>query len=168
MFAIRETLVAGMVMTLVGWGVPLQAQERPDLAGSWELNRDLSENPRQGQMAGGRSGFEGGSGGGGRGAGGGGGGGRGGFGGAEVNEQQMQQLRQIMQRVMQAVDQFHFAAADALVTVTYRDQPSLTLYTDGKRWKEELPGAGEVEFKAEWKNEEFRVERKFKGGARLN
>jgi len=53
------------------------------------------------------------------------------------------------------------------VTVTYQGQPSLTLYTDGKRWEEEMPGAGEVEFKAEWKSEEFRVERKFEGGARL-
>jgi hypothetical protein len=79
----------------------------------------------------------------------------------------MERMREFMQMAMQAVQQMELVHDDSSVTITYLNQPALTLATNGKKWKQETDQGTEIEYKAEWKNEELRVERKIDGGGTI-
>jgi hypothetical protein len=157
---------------------PVTAQQA-DLSGTWTFNEDESDDPREqmqemrdGRAGGGFGGARPSGGGGGRPGGGrpgmGGGGRRpggepGGFGGGG----DMERMREFMQMAMQTVQQMELVHDDSSVTITYLNQPALTLATNGKKWKQETDQGTEIEYKAEWKNEELRVERKIDGGGTI-
>jgi hypothetical protein len=79
----------------------------------------------------------------------------------------MERMREFMQMAMQTVQQMELVHDDSSVTITYLNQPALTLATNGKKWKQETDQGTEIEYKAEWKNEELRVERKIDGGGTI-
>ncbi len=138
------------------------ATQQADLSGSWILNYEESDDPRaqmremRGARGGDRPSF------GGRRGGSGGGRGGGGFGGGD-----RERMRQTMRMAMQAAERFTVAQGDSTVTITYEERASLTLFTNGKKWKEEGPEGVEIEFTAQWKGEELQVERKIDGGGKV-
>ena len=146
---------------------PSIAAQIPNLAGTWTFNEEESDDPRE-QMGQGRGGARGRAGGREPGSGGAGRGGRGGAGpGRRPGGGDPQQMREMMQSVMRAAERMVLVQDDSSVTLTYSGGPSTVLITNGKKWKHELANLGEVEFKAEWKNEELRVERRFERGAKV-
>jgi len=53
------------------------------------------------------------------------------------------------------------------VTFTFADDFPIGYALNGKKWKRELPGLGEVETKAEWKDGLLIVERKLEGDVKI-
>ena len=157
----------------------VRARQGESMVGTWTLNREASEFPRnradsrdrQGPGGGGGGfGTEGGT----RGrAGGGARGGRRGRttggdpGGNRPTPEQMQRMRAVMQAIGRPVRRFTFRSDDSTVSVEPANRGFLTLHTNRKKWKDERPDLGKVEYKAEWKEGELRVERKFEGGLRV-
>ena len=66
--------------------------------------------------------------------------------------------------MLRAVERFEVVLGDSTVTMAYRDRPPLTLYPNGKKWKQEIDPVGEIEFKAEWNGDYLQVERKLRSG----
>ena len=66
--------------------------------------------------------------------------------------------------MLRAVELFELTLGDSTVTMAHRNRPPLTLYTNGKKWKQEIEPVGEIEFKAEWKGDYLQVERKLRSG----
>ena len=120
------------------------AAERPDFSGSWQLNEELSENPRDKmveQMGGGRGrGGSGGLGGGMRG-----GGGSGGRGGGSREDIQAR-LEARSQRI-EALEILH---QDPEFVIGFADGSNRTLYTDGREVSHDLE-VGAFESQAKWK-----------------
>ena len=121
-----------------------------DLFGSWVLNPEHSDNPAdqlqrsgaQGSLGGGiggRGGF-----GGGRSGGGGRGGGRG-SGGID-----REAMREVMRQLMEAPAELELAQTDSTVIVTFDTRAADTLYTDGRKIKQEFGEGQEVEIRARW------------------
>ncbi len=144
------------VLCLLPGGI-LASEERPDFTGSWVINEELSENPRdkmRQSMGGGRSGGGGsGMGGGGRGGSGMGGGGRGGSGMGGGDREAMRQ-------------RFADAAAKAgRLEITQGEELSI-LYADGSL--RVIPVDGEVgDIKSHWKGDRLVVELKGEAGRRI-
>ncbi len=158
-----------VVLCLLPGGI-LASEERPDFTGSWVLNEELSENPRdkmRQSMGGGRSGG-GGMGGGGRGGGSGmGGGGRGGGSGmggggrgGSMGGSGMGGDREAMrQRFADA------AAKAARLEITQGEELSI-LYADGSLRVVPVDGeAGDI--KSHWKGDRLVVELKGDGGRQI-
>ena len=147
------------VLCLLPGGI-LASEERPDFTGSWVLNEELSENPRDKMrqaMGGGRSGG-GGMGGGSRGASGMGGGGRGGSmgspGGRGGGDREA-----MRQRLADA------AAKAARLEITQGEELSI-LYADGSLRVVPVDGeAGNI--KSHWKGDRLVVELKGEVGRRI-
>ncbi len=169
---------AGAMFLLTGSPDDARAQERPDLTGTWTLNLEESDDPREMMQdggnaggagaqsgrrgAGGRGGAGGAGGGfGGRGSGGG-GGGRGGGGG--IDRDRMQQTMELMRNASRT---FTVTQNDSMVTFTYGDGTVLALHTDGRKLKQTVEGRGDIEIKARWKKRDFIVERKVSRGGKL-
>ena len=166
-----------LAVLLVGGTGKVAAAQHEGLAGVWTVNLEESDDPREkmeevrnargGRMApsgrgrpgSGRGGLPGGGGG----RGGRPGGGRGGppGAGAAPNSEAMQQEMAMMLR---AIARFEVTLGDSTVSMAYRDRPPLTLYPNGKKWKQEIDPVGEIEFKAEWKGDYLQVERKLRSG----
>lgn len=150
-----------VVLCLLPGGI-LASEERPDFTGSWVLNEELSENPRdkmRQSMGGGRSGGGGmgggGMGGGGRGGSGMGGGGRGGsMGGPGGGDREAMQQRMA-----------ELAARIARLEITQDEELSI-LYADGSL--RVVPVDGEVgDIKSHWKGDRLVVELKGESGRRM-
>lgn len=153
------------VLCLLPGGM-LASEERPDFTGSWVLNEELSEYPRdkmRQSMGGGRSGG-GGMGGGGMGGGGMGGGGRGGGMGGGGRGGSMGGPgggdREAMQQRMAEL-----AARVARLEITQDEELSI-LYADGSL--RVVPVDGEVgDIKSNWKGDRLVVELKGEMGRRI-
>lgn len=160
----------GLARTDAGWGGP---PSPPDpIVGVWSFNADESDNPREvlqrlvrnGDARAGRGPAEGGRRGGGMGA-----GGRRppeGFGGRNPADSGGF-ARGPMALVMQPVHELSIQPVDSSFSITSDNQPSLLLYTDGKKWTQTVPGEGAVEFSVDYKRGELKVERKFEEGTTL-
>jgi len=146
--------ILGLALPFLTLGVLLAvaslAAEQPDFSGTWKLNQELSENPRDKMMEGmskgrggmGGGGMAGGMGGGGKGDSGmrGGGGGRGGD-----REGMQERFREREQRIQQ----FTIVHEDPAFRFKYGDGGENVFYTDG-RMTEDLE-AGLLEARASWK-----------------
>ncbi len=159
---------------LVIFTSPAQASEsnrseRPCFSGTWQLNEEMSENPRDkmkesmgsrrggmgGGMGGGRmgGGMGGGRGGGmGRGMGGGKGGGRGGMGGDRGGDRE--EMRARMQAIEEGIRRLEIDHEDAVLTIRYDSGAEQAIYTDGRSFEMENPMGEVVEATAKWKKNE--------------
>ena len=163
---LRTTLLAPAlgILLVAGTGEVSVAQQE-GIAGAWTVNLEESDdlrekmeevrNARGGRLAPGGRGRPGG------GRGGRAGGGRGGPSGGLPNPEVMQQEMAMMLR---AVERLELTLGDSTVTMAHRNRPPLTLYTNGKKWKQEIEPVGEIGFKAEWKGDYLQVERKLRSG----
>lgn len=140
--------ILGLALPFLTLGVLLAvaslAAEQPDFSGTWKLNPELSENPREKMaesMSKGRGGEGGGRGGGGMGGGmRGGGGGRGG--GREGMEERLGEREARIQQIV--IDH-----EDPTFRIRFADDSENVFYTDG-RMTEDLE-AGLLEATASWK-----------------
>jgi len=158
---------------------------REELAGSWVLNEANSENPDSvirngggrprvarggagGVIDGGRGGTGGGFGGrGGEGRGGDGDeGGRGGFPGRRTDGD-LVAMRNVMRVLAEERQRVVIRQTQDTVTFTFADDFPIACATNGKKAKRELPGLGEVEIKAGWKDGLLIVERKLDGDVKI-
>ncbi|MGB5659746.1 MAG: hypothetical protein WBO54_09725 [Thermoanaerobaculia bacterium] len=152
MTAKKRTL--GLALPFLTLGVLLAAAslaaEQPDFSGTWKLNSELSESPREKVMEGMSKG-RGGMGGGGKGGamdGGmrGGGGGRSGEGGRGGDREGMQER---LSEREERIQQFTIVHEDPSLRFRYADDSENLFYTDG-RMTEDLE-AGLLEATASWK-----------------
>lgn len=183
-------IIAAIVVGGVSLGLPALAAsaDHPDFSGTWELNEELSDNPREkmqeameqrmappmggsgGGMGGGSMGG-GGSGGGMGGAGKGGGGARGGAGGMggpgdgmPDREEMQRRMRQIGERVRV----MKIEHGEAGMIVVYADGNERTLHLDGKKHYRET-GRGDLEIKSKWSGDrEITVKAKTEDGRRVS
>jgi hypothetical protein len=139
--------ILGLALPFLTLGVLLAvaslAAERPDFSGTWKLNQELSENPREKMaesMSKGRGGAGGGRGGGMGGEMRGGGGGRGG------GREGMEERPGEREARIQQIDIDH---EDPTFRIRFTDDSENTFYTDG-RMTEDLE-AGLPEARANWK-----------------
>jgi hypothetical protein len=177
---IRRILLAGVVVgcfVVAGTrSASGQAGRKPDITGTWILNRELSDRP--GTVAGrdGGPGDEGGrsprgGGRGGRGRGGPGGmPGRGRFGGRGgdqmPNQEEMEQMRAAMTGAMRMSPRVIIVTAETGYRVTEDDGVSLRIPAEGKKDIGAVNGAL-FETTAKWQDGKLRVERKFKVGLKV-
>jgi hypothetical protein len=132
-----------------------QTTNQTSLAGAWTLNKELSDQPADGDGdrdagdPGRRGDFGGGGGrGGGRRGGFGGGVGGGGFGrGPEVDREAMARSRDAMRDIMRAPDHLTITQTDSMVVLTAADGRTTRLSPDGKKIKDENT---KVERKTQW------------------
>ena len=132
-----------------------QTAKQTSLAGAWTLNKELSDQPADGDGdrdagdPGRRGDFGGGGGrGGGRRGGFGGGVGGGGFGrGPEVDREAMARSRDAMRDIMRAPDHLTITQTDSMVVLTAADGRTTRLSPDGKKIKDENT---KVERKTQW------------------
>ena len=139
--------ILGLALPYLTLGVLLAvaslAAEQPDFSGTWKLNQELSENPREKMaesMSKGRGGESGGRGGGMGGGMRGGGGGRGG--GREGMEERLGEREARIQQIV--IDH-----EDPTFRIRFADDSENTFFTDG-RMTEDLE-AGLLEARANWK-----------------
>jgi len=159
------TRFIGLALPILTCGVLLAsaslAAEQPDFSGTWKLNQELSENPREkvmegmskggggrggGGMAGGRQGGGGMSGGGKGGGMRGGGGGRSDEGGRGSDREGMQER---LSEREERIQQFTIVHEDPSLRFRYADDSENLFYTDG-RITEDLE-AGLLDATASWK-----------------
>lgn len=163
MTATKRTL--GLALPFLTLGVLLAvaslAAEQPDFSGTWKLNQELSENPRE-KMAESTSKGRGGEGGG-KGGGGMGGGMRGGGGERGGGREGMQErLGEREARIQQIV----IGHEDPTFRIRFADDSESTFYTDG-RMTEDLE-AGLLEARASWKKgKRIDIERESPQGASI-
>ncbi len=167
---------------------------REQLAGTWVLSEANSQNPDSvmrngggrrrvprggagGVIDGGRGGMGGGRGGVGGGFGGRGGAGRGGdgddggvrggsFPGGRGNGN-LVAMRNVMRVLAEERQRVIVRQMQDTVTFTFADDFPIAYAMNGKKLKRELPGLGEVETKAEWKDGLLIVERKLEGDVKI-
>jgi hypothetical protein len=146
------------------------ANEKPRLAGQWQLNKEASSLQSQSSSSGDSGSSNGGRGGGwGRGGGGGGmggrgggmgrgsgmgrgGGGMGGMGGgpmSQEDQEKMKQRRALMQEVLETDAIFTIIEGDGTISFTHPDGRVMTYKTDGKKEKHQLTN-GTIETKTKW------------------
>jgi hypothetical protein len=157
--------------------LPAQTQA-PDISGRWTYNAAQSDNPR-GMMqpgdSGGSSGERGGRrarggggypgmGGGGTATGGGYGGGFGGMRPPDMTDQQRERMRQTMELVFRAPPALAIAQTDSTVTFAADTGVGLVIPANGRKVKQQVPGAADVEIKGRWQGYDFVVERSVTGG----
>jgi len=153
----------GLALPILMLGVLLAsaslAAEQPDFSGTWKLNQELSENPRdkvmEGVSKGGRGGQGGGTRGGGMEGGKGGGGMRGGGSGRSGEREGMQERSSEREQRIQQITIVH---EEPSLRFRYGDGIENLFYTDG-RMTEDLE-AGLLEARASWKKgERLEIER---------
>lgn len=126
--------------------------QQPDLSGSWVLNYDESDDPRQVMReAMERSGMR-------R------GGGQGRRGRMRGNREQRQGR---MGALMEATVAFEIVQDDSSVTFATSGREKLVLYSDGRKVKHSVEGFGTVETKARWKGDKLVVERQMPQGGKV-
>jgi hypothetical protein len=179
--ALRATSAFLTTLALLTCAAPLSLaaapdDERPSLAGSWVLNKDLSSDPagtlegprrRGGRMPiGGQGGGIGGPVGGGVG----GpiiGGRRGGF--EETDPDESARMRETLRMLLDAPEQMIITAQDRAVVITSRDGRVERLRADGRKVEETTAGGLRLERKTRWDDDELVSEFKVKdsGGGKV-
>lgn len=148
-------LIALTVMLAWLSGAALGAAETPDLSGTWEMDKELSEDPMEkmrerpssGMRGGGPGGGRGGPG---RGGPGGPGGGRGG--GARSDGQSREEMRERMREARVGLERLEIAQSGSEVLITYADSREQVLTTDNKKSTIETP-FGEGTIRARWRDD---------------
>jgi len=151
---------------------------RPDISGRWTYNAAQSDNPRgmlqsgdsggsgeerRGRAGGGRGGYLGGGRGGATG-----GGYGGGFGGSvrppDMTDEQRERMRQTMELVFRAPPALAITQTDSTVVFAADTGGGLVIPVSGKKVKQQVAGAADVEIKGRWQGYDFVVERSVTGG----
>lgn len=154
-------------------------QDKPNLSGTWRLNPEKSDDPREKMRdlfrgGGGGRGGPGGGGfgrggpggrGGGRGGGGYGGGGRGGPGGGGPGAERGGG-RGMFEAMNAGLDSLRIRHEDPVLHVAYADEREDTFYTDGRKVRRESDRGG-AEIEARWKDGRVVVEEKGGGGGKI-
>jgi hypothetical protein len=156
--AVAAGALCGATATVV------RGASRPDLSGSWTLNHELSEFPREvgfdpdwhdsdtgGQTSTGRSGGGGGRGGRGGGAGGGGSSRVGSISTLYESEEDSRKIRELSHEVKEPSERLTITQTDAAVTIVDARGRSRTFHTGGKEDTLELD-AGPLGVTAKWEN----------------
>jgi hypothetical protein len=133
------------------------AGQEPTIAGTWALNHEDSDDPRElmeemRAQGAGRGGQQGGL-----------GGGRpdgGGRSGGMARRGDPEQMRKTMALVREAVERVSITYDDSTVTLTQGDRSPLHLQPNWKKQKVELEDIGRIEFKSRWERNELTIERK--------
>lgn len=168
-------LVTSWLVLLGAIPVATALGQRPDLTGRWAYNATQSDNPRDQMRGGDSSGGGGGSrpgGFGGRRGGGGVGGGRGGFGGGRgggggMSDETRSRMRQTMRLVFDPPRAFTIGETDSTVTFATDSTGPVTLYSDGRKLKQKVEGAGDIETRAHWQGNHLVVDRTVSGGGKV-
>ena len=174
---VQLAAVLGCVVMTGAQSLSGQTDARPDITGTWTLNRDLSgPSGRSGSHDGGsddegrhspRGGGMGRPGGGAPGGMGGRGGGSGGRGGGEMPDHEaMERTRAAMEAVMRKSARLIIVRTDTGYLVTDDDGVSMRIPVQGKKDTGAVNGAP-FETTTKWEEEKLRVERKFKGGLKV-
>ena len=163
--------VGAMALLITFTAVPgngASSEAPPDLSGDWQLNEELSEDPREAmrRSRSGRGGFgaQGRGGGGGRGGGfGRGGRGQGGFGrgGGRGGEQQGRGGAG-----GERMNRFSLEHQDPQLTFRFEDGQARTLTTDGETRTHQHP-SGEVRTEASWRGNQLVIKRQHDGGRKV-
>ena len=166
----RTVAVTSILTLLLSPVVAGAAKEKPDFSGTWELNVELSEDPRQqvqemienrrrqakapsggggGGRSGGGAGGAGGGGGGGGGIGGAGGGGRGGggFGGGGG----VRSLMGLLGVVSQGVQMLKIDHREPEIRIEDANGNVRSIFTDGRLVERAEEGGGKTKVKTKWK-----------------
>jgi len=176
LLAAMRTLIA-IVALLTGTAVhdfPVRAQApaRPDLTGTWVLNRELTDRVGTGTAPedadrGGRRAPPGGGMGGPGGMGGRGGGMRGpGAGGGMPDREEMERRRSAMDAAMRVPSRLIIVNGESGLVVTDEEGVSMRIPVEGKKDTGAVNGVP-FETTSKWEGAALRVERKFKGGLKV-
>ncbi|MCZ6916952.1 MAG: hypothetical protein O7I93_09260 [Gemmatimonadetes bacterium] len=156
--------------------VSIAGQDGPNISGTWVLNREDSDDPReamqeamqqgggpgQGQKGGGQSG---------------GGRSRGGSSGRRpsgtsdpgavgASPEQMQQIRRLMQEAARAAQRIVIEQTDSTVVVT-TDRGQRVLYSDNRKIEVTAPNGIDMELKTKWDGDKLKVETRWDGGVKI-
>ena len=145
-------------------------QEEPNIAGTWVLNREDSDDPREEMQEAMQSG--GGSGGGQQG-----GRTRGGSSGSRptgtrdpgtvgASPEQMERIQRIMQEAARAAQRLVIEQTDSTVVVT-TDRGQRTLFSDDRKIEVTAPSGVEMEIKTKWDGDKLKVETRWEGGVKV-
>ena len=164
------TAVAGCLLAAGTRSVSGQADRKPDITGTWILNRELSDRPGSASTRDSGNGGEGRRRGGRRMGGPGGMPGRGrvgGRGGDQMpNRDEMEQTRAAMDGVMRMSSRLIIVTAETGYHLTYDDGVTLRIPAEGKKDIGAVNGAL-FDTAAKWQDGKLRVERKFKVGLKV-
>jgi hypothetical protein len=170
--------ITGVIAGLMLLGaVPGALGQRPDLTGHWIYNSALSDNPRD-QLGGDSSGEGGRRGGfdgrrGGTGLGGGSFGGSsgdlgvGGGGWSGMNEEMRERMRQTIQLAFEPPRALSISQTESTVSFVVDATDTLTLRTDGRKFKQKFQGAGDIENRARWEGSDLIVDRSVSEGGKV-
>lgn len=171
-------LCTGIVLACASGAGTTLAPENLDLSGSWVLNAELSDDPRemmeQGGMQGGQMGGRPGGMTGGRPPGGMGGrrppggmGGRGGMEGGAPSEADMRRMQQTMRMATEVPRRIVVSHQDSTITIRDALGHSLTLHTNWEKVSQELENDGKVEIRARWHDRELQIEHDVQHGGKV-
>ncbi len=146
------------------------AQDGPNIAGTWVLNREDSDDPREEIQEAMQSG--GGSGGGQQG-----GRTRGGSSGSRptgtrdpgsvgASPEQRQQIQRIMQEAARAAQRLVIEQSDSTVLVT-TDRGQRMLFPDDRKIEATAPNGVEMQIKTKWDGDKLKVETRWEGGVKV-
>jgi hypothetical protein len=152
-------IIAAIVVGGVSLGLPALAAsaDHPDFSGTWELNEELSDNPRekmQEAMEQRMARPMGGSG--------------GGMGGPGAGMPDREEMQRRMREIGKRVRVMKIEHGEAGMIVVYADGNERTLHLDGKKHYRET-GRGDLEIKSKWSGDrEITVKAKTEDGRRVS
>jgi hypothetical protein len=175
MRVLLSLLAAAGLVVFDGSSLDAQPADAGSIVGAWSLNREASDQPRQGPGADGRgrdagAGRGGGRRGGGPGGPGGGfgrGGGRGGFGGrggGAASPEDLERRVEGMRAILQPADRLTITRTESMVIVTTGDGVTTRLAPDGSKVKDESTG---IERRTRWEGTRLVTEISGAGSGRI-
>ena len=171
----RDLIVAAIAISVVVWLTPAMAAEKPNFTGSWTLNEERSDDPREvmakmsqrrrapdggGITTGGSGGSRGGGGGGGGGGGQTGGSagsargrgfGSGGVGGSRGGGFGGGGARQMLQAFSQGIERLEIKHEDPALQVINATGTPFVMFTDGRSMDQENEDGGKTKIRTRWK-----------------
>ncbi len=175
----RPVFLALSITVLVGFGAAeapndaaaVAAQDGPNIAGTWVINREDSDDPREamqeamqqgggpgdGQKGGGRT--------------------RGGSSGRRptgtrdpgavgASPEQMQRIQRLMREAARAAQRIVIEQTDSTVVVT-TDRGQRVLFSDNRKIETTAPNGIDMELKTKWDGNKLKVETKWDGGVKI-
>ena len=171
MLALGVSVLAGFTAAEAPDGAASVTQDGPDIAGTWILNRDDSDDPQEsmqeamqeaneqgaGQQGGGRT--------------------RGGSSGSRptgtrdpgavgASPEQMQRIQAVMSEAARAAQRLVIEQSDSTVLVT-TDRGQRMLFSDERKIEATAPNGVDMEIKTKWDGDKLKVETRWDGGIKI-